>query len=79
MYVFPIFRWVRPDWHYVIRHLDTSLPQFDEYREQRKKELDEKKKTYVFAQKAPGMPVQVGWMDGWMDRWMGWMDGGREE
>ncbi|XP_076446963.1 allene oxide synthase-lipoxygenase protein-like [Babylonia areolata] len=59
MYVFPVFRWVRPDWHYFIKHLDTSLPQFEEYREQRDKELDEKRRTYVFSQKAPGMPAQI--------------------
>lgn len=58
-FVFPIFRWVRPDWHYFVKHLDTSLPQFDEYVDQRKKELEEKRKTYIFSQKAPGMPSQV--------------------
>ena len=59
MFVFPVFRWVRPDWHYFIKHMDTSLPQFEEFREQRQKELEEKRKTYVFAQKAVGMPAQV--------------------
>ncbi|KAK7096851.1 polyunsaturated fatty acid 5-lipoxygenase-like isoform X2 [Littorina saxatilis] len=59
MFVFPVFRWVRSNYHYFIKHLDTSLPQFDEYHEQRNKELEEKRKTYVFAQKAHGMPAQV--------------------
>lgn len=59
MFVFPVFRWVREDWHYRIVHLDTTLPQFDKYPDQRRMELDEKKKTYVFAQKAPGMPAQI--------------------
>lgn len=59
LFVFPVFRWIRPGWHYIIKHLDTSLPQFDEYADQRRMELEEKRKTYVFAQKAPGMPAQV--------------------
>ncbi|KAL8617085.1 hypothetical protein ACOMHN_014256 [Nucella lapillus] len=59
MYVFPVFRWVRCDWHYFIKHLDTSLPQFEEYDEQRLKELEEKRRTYIFSQKAPGMPAQI--------------------
>ncbi|KAL8593844.1 hypothetical protein ACOMHN_065321 [Nucella lapillus] len=58
-FVFPVFRWVRPFFHYFIRHLDTSLPQQDEYREQRQKDLEEKRKTYRFCQRAPGMPAQV--------------------
>ncbi|KAK7498735.1 hypothetical protein BaRGS_00010112, partial [Batillaria attramentaria] len=58
MFVFPVFRWVRADYHYMIVHLDTSLPQFDQYPDQRRMELEEKRKTYVFCQKAPGMPAQ---------------------
>ncbi|ESO93682.1 hypothetical protein LOTGIDRAFT_209217 [Lottia gigantea] len=59
MFVFPIFRWIKSGHHYMIKHLDTSLPQDDEYSDQRKMELDDKRKLYVYAQKAPGMPVQI--------------------
>ncbi|ESP02740.1 hypothetical protein LOTGIDRAFT_137999 [Lottia gigantea] len=57
-FAFPVFRWIQPNRHYIINHLDTSLPQFDTYREQRAFELAEKKKAYEYTQKAPGMPVQ---------------------
>ena len=58
-YVFPMFRWVRPNWHYLIKHLDTALPQNDSHKDQRLKELQEKRKTYKFFEKEPGLPAQV--------------------
>ncbi|KAL8593845.1 hypothetical protein ACOMHN_065322 [Nucella lapillus] len=58
-FVFPVFRWVRPFYHYFIQHLDTSLPQADKYQQLREMELEEKRKTYKFTQKIPGLPVQV--------------------
>jgi arachidonate 5-lipoxygenase len=58
-FVFPIFRWIRAQYHYQINHLDTSLPQFEEYKEQRKLELEEKRKNYEFDQKIPGGPAQI--------------------
>ncbi|XP_023930539.1 allene oxide synthase-lipoxygenase protein-like [Lingula anatina] len=57
--VFPIHRWIRPKRHYVFDHLDCKLPQDDEQKEQRKSELEERRKLYEFAPKAPGLPVQV--------------------
>ncbi|XP_041357698.1 allene oxide synthase-lipoxygenase protein-like [Gigantopelta aegis] len=59
IFVFPIFRWIKPDYHYMIKHLDTSLPQEDDNSEQRKMELAEKKSLYQFEQKIPGMPAQI--------------------
>ncbi|KAK6172838.1 hypothetical protein SNE40_016418 [Patella caerulea] len=59
IFVFPIFRWIKAGYHYMIKHLDTSLPQSDDYHEQRKMELEDKRKIYKYAQKAPGMPVQI--------------------
>lgn len=59
-FVFPIFRWIKANYHYQIKQLDTSLPQFDEYSEQRRMELQEKRKDYEFAQKVPNGPIQVG-------------------
>lgn len=58
-FVFPIFRWIKAKYHYQIKHLDTSLPQQEEFPEQRKMELAEKRKEYEFDQKVPGAPVQV--------------------
>ncbi|GFO15921.1 allene oxide synthase-lipoxygenase protein, partial [Plakobranchus ocellatus] len=58
-FVFPIFRWIKAKYHYQIKHLDTSLPQFDEYPEQRKMELQEKRAAYQFDQKVAGGPAQV--------------------
>ena len=59
IFVFPIFRWIKPKFHYVIKHLDTSLPQDDDILEQRNMELEDKKAAYEFEQKLPGMPAQV--------------------
>ncbi|CAG5132221.1 unnamed protein product, partial [Candidula unifasciata] len=57
-FVFPIFRWIRAKYHYQINHLDTSLPQFDDYPEQRRMELQEKRIAYEFDQKVPNGPAQ---------------------
>lgn len=57
--VFPIFRWIKSDYHYQIKHLDTSLPQHEEYPEQRQMELAEKRKVYEFQQKVKNGPAQV--------------------
>ena len=59
IYVFPVFRWIRPDFHYVIKHLDTSLPQFDHQKGQRQLEIKEKRRAYETGYKFPGAPAQV--------------------
>ncbi|CAG5122752.1 unnamed protein product, partial [Candidula unifasciata] len=58
-FVFPIFRWIKAKYHYQIKHLDTSLPQFEEYPEQRRMELEQKRQAYEFDQKVPDGPAQV--------------------
>ncbi|XP_059168642.1 allene oxide synthase-lipoxygenase protein-like isoform X2 [Physella acuta] len=58
-FVFPIFRWIKAKYHYQINHLDTSLPQDEQYPEQRAMELSEKRKAYEFDQKVPDGPAQV--------------------
>ncbi|KAK6172844.1 hypothetical protein SNE40_016422 [Patella caerulea] len=58
-FVFPILRWIKAGFHYKIKHLDTSLPQCDRHSEQRKMELEDKKKLYQFESKLPGLPVQI--------------------
>jgi hypothetical protein len=59
VFIFPILRWVRPNCDFVIQQFDTSLPQFDKHEAQRKLELEEKRKTYLYDQKQPGLPVVV--------------------
>ncbi|BFZ24548.1 hypothetical protein BsWGS_27587 [Bradybaena similaris] len=58
-FVFPVFRWIKANVHYQIGLLDTSLPQFDEFPDQRKRVLEEKRAAYQLAQKLPNGPVQV--------------------
>ncbi|XP_060063355.1 allene oxide synthase-lipoxygenase protein-like [Ylistrum balloti] len=59
-YIFPIFRWIKADSHYRIRHLDTSLPSdTDPFKEQRERELAEMKKLYEIHEEYPGLPGQV--------------------
>lgn len=59
MYVFPVYRWIKPGHHYVINHLDTSLPQFDDQMDQRKMELTDKKDLYQISTRSKGFPAQV--------------------
>ncbi|GAB1603283.1 arachidonate 5-lipoxygenase-like [Argonauta hians] len=59
MTIFPVFRWIKANYHYMIRHLDTSLPQDDQQVEQRKMELEEKRKIYIPCQKGPGLPMMA--------------------
>ena len=59
IFIFPVFRWIRPDYHYLIEHLDTSLPQFDPHPDQRKLELEDKQAIYEVTTKFPGAPAQV--------------------
>ncbi|XP_033742814.1 LOW QUALITY PROTEIN: allene oxide synthase-lipoxygenase protein-like [Pecten maximus] len=59
IFVFPFLRWIKEGYHYKIRHLDTSLPQDDPYKEQRLMELNDKKTTYQTNIPNPGLPIQV--------------------
>lgn len=58
-FVFPVFRWIKANVHHQIVLLDTSLPQFDQFPDQRKRVLEEKRSVYQLAQKLPNGPVQV--------------------
>ncbi|XP_074658773.1 allene oxide synthase-lipoxygenase protein-like [Tubulanus polymorphus] len=58
-FVFPIYRWIKPNCPYVFRCLDTSLPQNDPHIEQRQRELKEKQAVYKYTEKVIGAPVQV--------------------
>ncbi|OWF44209.1 arachidonate 5-lipoxygenase-like [Mizuhopecten yessoensis] len=59
IFVFPFFRWIKPNYHYKVRHLDTSLPADDPFKEQREMELKDARKQYELTVKAPGLPPQV--------------------
>ena len=59
IFVFPILRWIKPNFRYVIKHLDTSLPQDDDNLERRNLELEHKKAVYELEEKLPGLPAQV--------------------
>lgn len=58
-FYFPVYRWIKAHHHYEITHLDTSLPQFDPHRYQRKFELEDKRKVYELCPKVEGAPAQV--------------------
>ena len=59
IYSFPMFKWIKAHHHYLIPHLDTSLPQFHAHQEQRELELLEKQTYYQLCQKVPGCSMQV--------------------
>ena len=56
---FPCNRWIKEDKKFVLVKYDAVLPQFDDRKEQRREELEEKRNKYKFAEKAPGLPRQV--------------------
>lgn len=58
-FVFPIYRWIRPEFHYEIQHLDTFLPQNDPHKAQRDMDLEDIKQKYQYTQRVPGLPCQV--------------------
>ncbi|CAC5371111.1 ALOX5 [Mytilus coruscus] len=59
IFIFPVFRWIKENYHYRIRHLDTCLPKNDSYHKQREMELEEKREMYKLVVKVQGAPIQV--------------------
>ncbi|CAC5371110.1 ALOX5 [Mytilus coruscus] len=57
--IFPVFRWIKENFHYCIQHLDTSLSQYDKYPNQRYMELSEKRNAYQLTVKIENGPAQV--------------------
>lgn len=57
--IFPCNRWVKAERKLVLTEYDCVLPQFDECKEQRKKELEDKRDVYRLSRKAPGIPKQI--------------------
>ncbi|OWF44207.1 Allene oxide synthase-lipoxygenase protein [Mizuhopecten yessoensis] len=60
IFMFPIYRWVKANFHYSILHLDTFLPQDDPNPDQRHMEIADKRTTYEVTQKVKGATAQVG-------------------
>ncbi|XP_067685656.1 polyunsaturated fatty acid 5-lipoxygenase-like [Haliotis asinina] len=58
-YTFPVFRWIRPSYKYVILQYDASLPQEDVNTEQREVELEETRRTYKLSTADTTLPIQV--------------------
>ena len=58
-FVFPVFRWIKPEKRYVIHHMDNYLPQHDPEPESRLEQLEEKRRNYECATKVPDGPAQV--------------------
>ena len=58
-FMFPLFRWIRANKHYIVRHMDNCLPQFDHEPEYRREELEAKRKEYQCAMRIDGGPAQV--------------------
>ncbi|XP_046552014.1 allene oxide synthase-lipoxygenase protein-like [Haliotis rubra] len=57
-YTFPVFRWIRPSYRYVIHQYDTSLPQDDVNTEQREVELEETRRAYKLSTADTTLPIQ---------------------
>ncbi|KAK2188581.1 hypothetical protein NP493_128g05087 [Ridgeia piscesae] len=58
-FYFPLQRWMVPQRRYVVCAYDTALPQLDENRRLREKDLEERRMLYQYAQRAPDLPVQI--------------------
>ena len=58
-FMFPLFRWIKAHKHYIVRHMDNCLPQFDPEQEYRREELEAKRKEYGCYMKIAGGPAQV--------------------
>ncbi|XP_067663283.1 allene oxide synthase-lipoxygenase protein-like [Haliotis asinina] len=59
VYIFPVFRWLRPHYHYVFREHDTFLPQDDVEQEQRRLDLEEKRKLYMIKTVDLKLPASI--------------------
>lgn len=58
-FYFPVLKWVQPDRRYTLQANDVILPQLDPNREERDKELQEKRQLYQYGQIAAEFPVRV--------------------
>ena len=58
-FLFPIFRWIKPNRRYIVRHMDNCLPQFDPEPDYRREELEAKRNQYQCNMRIDGGPAQV--------------------
>ncbi|KAL4229828.1 Arachidonate 5-lipoxygenase [Mactra antiquata] len=58
-FMFPLFRWIKPNRRYIVHHMDNCLPQFDPQPKYRQEEMEMKRSVYECGQKVPGGPSQV--------------------
>lgn len=56
---FPVMKWIKGGQHYFLKHIDTCLPQDEQFKEQRKVELINMQNEYQLEVKIPGLPAQV--------------------
>ena len=56
---FPVMKWIKAGQHYFFKHIDTCLPQDEQFKEQRKMELITMKNKYQLEVKIRGLPAQV--------------------
>lgn len=59
VFTFPLYRWIKAHYHYNILHMDTFLPQADPNYDQRRMEIEDKRKVYKLKQKVRGLVAQV--------------------
>ena len=57
--VFPVNRWIKANSILSLSEYDSSLPQDDPNKEQRAKELRDKREKYMLSGKVLGAPPQV--------------------
>jgi len=57
--IFPVMKWIKAGKHYFFNHIDTCLPQDEQFKEQRKMELITMQNQYQLEVKIPGLSAQV--------------------
>ena len=57
--IFPVMKWIKEDYRYFFKHIDTCLPQDEPFKDQRMMELMTMQKEYQLEVKVPGLPAQV--------------------
>jgi len=56
---FSVMKWIKAGKHYFFNHIDTCLPQDEQFKEQRMMELITMQNQYQLEVKIPGLPAQV--------------------
>lgn len=56
---FPVYRWIRPERHYIVHHNETFLPIEDPFPQFREEEINERRLTFVYTQRHKGFPMEI--------------------